>query len=85
MRIELHYFASTRDAIGRESEQREFGPEVRTVADVIAALEGEDAAYREAFADPSRLRFALDHVFVGLDAELADDSELGIFPPVTGG
>ena len=85
MRLELHYFASTREAIGVESESREFGSDISTVAEILAALEREGDNYRSAFADPSRLRFALDHVFVGINAEVADGAELGIFPPVTGG
>lgn len=85
MRIKLHYFASTRDAVGKETESREFAADVKTVGDVLGALEAEGDNYRTAFAEPSNLRFALDHVYVGIDAPVADGAELGIFPPVTGG
>ena len=84
MRLHLHYFAWVRERIGKDSEVRELSG-VATVADVLAALEETGEGYREAFADPSRLRFALDQLFVGIDAQVADGAELGIFPPVTGG
>jgi sulfur-carrier protein len=38
-----------------------------------------------AFADPARLRAAVDQVFVPLDAVLGSAREVAIFPPVTGG
>ena len=38
-----------------------------------------------AFADPARLRFALDQQMVAADTALAGHEELAIFPPVTGG
>ena len=38
-----------------------------------------------AFADPTRLRAALDQRFVPLDAPLGAAREVAIFPPVTGG
>ena len=85
MRLELLYFGSTQDAIGTAQELREFADSVATVADVLSALEVEGENYRSAFSDPSRLRFALDQAFVGIDAPVADGAELGIFPPVTGG
>ena len=85
MRINLVYFASTRDAIGLDAERRDFPQDRLTVAEVLQALESEDPRYEAAFADRTRLRFAVDQEFADVDASLEDGAELGIFPPVTGG
>jgi molybdopterin synthase sulfur carrier subunit len=85
VKLNILYFAATRDTVGMDGETRDFPAGVATVADVLAALEREGEQYRAAFAEPSCLRFALDQVFVGIDAPVRDGAELGIFPPVTGG
>lgn len=84
-RLTLLYFAWVREVIGRDEEQ--IG---RPGADVpIRALIGELAArgggYAEAFADPEKLRAALDQHFTPLDTPIGDARELALFPPVTGG
>nr|WP_255536404.1 MoaD/ThiS family protein [Pacificimonas pallii] len=79
------YFANVRETIGRGAETRTFGDDVKTVADVLKALGDGNDTYAAAFARPEGLRFALDQMFVGVDARLRDGAELGIFPPVTGG
>jgi molybdopterin synthase sulfur carrier subunit len=59
--------------------------EVTTPAALIAWLSGRGIGYAEAFADPARLRCAVDQVMVSLDAPLGSAREIAIFPPVTGG
>ena len=49
------------------------------------AIPGLYARHAEAFADRSKLRFALDQRMVKADAAVAGASEFAIFPPVTGG
>lgn len=84
MKLRLHYFAWVREAIGKNEECRDLGG-VATVGDVLAALERLGPAYADAFAEPARLRFALDQAMVGIDAPVSEGAELAIFPPVTGG
>lgn len=83
--MRLVYFAKVREAIGVHTEERELPADVKTVSDCIAWLGGLGQNYAAAFSDRSRLRFALDQQMVGDDAILLGDSELAIFPPVTGG
>ena len=71
--------------MGVDAEERELPADVKTVNDCIAWLGGLGENYATAFADRSRLRFALDQQMVGDDVILLEDSELAIFPPVTGG
>lgn len=79
------YFARVREAVGLDAEECELPPEVKTVGDCVAwlALRGENHA--TAFADHTRLRFALDQQMVREEALVKGARELAIFPPVTGG
>jgi sulfur-carrier protein len=83
--VRLVYFASVREAIDLEGEERDLPACVMTVADCLNWLEGQGAQYGAAFANRSKLRFALDQKMASSDAPLTDTSELAIFPPVTGG
>lgn len=79
------YFAKVREMIGQDGESCAFPEGVDTVASAIDWLTQTSPRHAAAFADRSRLRFALDQKLVGIDASIADAEEFAIFPPVTGG
>ncbi len=83
--MRLVYFARVREAVGFDAEERELPPELQTVGDCVMWLAAQGANYAAAFADPTRLRFALDQQMVREATLLENASELAIFPPVTGG
>ncbi len=83
--MQIVYFASVRETIGRDSEDITFPQNIKTIDDCIAWLAATDARYADAFAEPAKLRFALDQHMVRADAPLGAAKELAIFPPVTGG
>jgi molybdopterin synthase sulfur carrier subunit len=83
--MRLVYFARVREAVGFDAEDRDLPAELRTVGDCIKWLAAQSGSYATAFADPSRLRFALDQQMVKQEALLEAATELAIFPPVTGG
>lgn len=85
MAIAMLYFAWVRERIGTGSETVDPPASVATVADLVAWLAAESAPHAHAFADPARLRAAVDQIFVPLDAPLGAAREVAIFPPVTGG
>lgn len=85
MAIEILYFAWVREAIGRDGERVEPPAALATVADLIAWLAARGGGYAEAFADPRRVRAAIDQRFVPPDAPIAGAREIALFPPVTGG
>ena len=85
MAVDLLYFAWVREAIGRDGETIEPPVEVRDVVALIDWLAARGGGYAEAFADPARLRCAIDQRFAPLDAAIAGAREIAIFPPVTGG
>jgi molybdopterin synthase sulfur carrier subunit len=82
--MRLAYFARVREAIGFDGEERD-APPGTSISALVDLLAAEDARYAEAFADRSKLRFALDQKMVREDTLLDEGEELAIFPPVTGG
>lgn len=83
--LDILYFAWVREAIGLDSETIEHPGANATVIDLIAMLTARGGDYAEAFAQPERIRAALDQNFVSMDVTLGDARELALFPPVTGG
>lgn len=85
MSITLLYFAWVRESVGTGEEQVDPPEAVRTIADLIDWLSQQSEGHAAAFAEPARLRAAIDQRFVPLDALLGSAREVAIFPPVTGG
>ncbi len=84
-RVSVLYFAWVRDVIGCDGEALELEDGVGTARDVLQTLATRGGGYAEAFADPSRIRCALDQTMCSLDTEIAQAREIAFFPPVTGG
>jgi molybdopterin synthase sulfur carrier subunit len=83
--VTLLYFAWVRQKLGKGQEEIEPSSEMKTVNDLIAWLVARDAEYAEVFADPSRLRVAVNQDHVSFDAPVHANDEVAFFPPVTGG
>ena len=83
--VRLLYFAWVRERIGLDGETVEPPADVADVAGLISWLAGRGGGHAEAFAEPGRLRAAVDQAFVALDAPIAGAREIALFPPVTGG
>ncbi|MDG2535847.1 molybdopterin converting factor subunit 1 [Sphingomonas sp. HITSZ_GF] len=83
--IDLLYFAWVREAVGVGQERIDPPEAVASVADLIAWLAQRSPGHAAAFADPARLRAAVDQRFVALDTPLNGAKEVALFPPVTGG
>jgi sulfur-carrier protein len=82
-KITLRYFASIREAIGTGSEP------VESAAGTLGVLRDEliasGGAYAESLARGKAVRVALNQTMSDEAAALPDGSEVGFFPPVTGG
>ncbi|MBA2936142.1 molybdopterin converting factor subunit 1 [Sphingomonas sp. CGMCC 1.13654] len=83
--VQLLYFAWVRERIGRDGEAVDVPAGVVDVAGLVDWLAARGGGYAEAFAEPARLRAAVDQTFAPLDAPIAGASEIALFPPVTGG
>lgn len=83
MRVTVRFFASLREAIGRECWDVDVADP--TVAGVCAALAGAlDQCQRDALEAPG-VRVAVNQVLAHRSAPLAAGDEVAFLPPVTGG
>lgn len=83
MNLTVRYFASVREALGRDSEA------VQTDAATLGALRDDLIArgepYAGALARGRAVRMALDQIMSTDAAALREGAEVAFFPPVTGG
>lgn len=82
--LKVLYFASIREAIGKDNEAVEL-PTGATVAGLVDALRARGGIYAEVLAANRRWRVAVNQDMAGPEASLQDGDEVAIFPPVTGG
>jgi sulfur-carrier protein len=83
MKVQLRYFASIREALGRGSESVDTS--AATLGGLRDELIGRGEPYASALARGRAVRMALDQFMVADAAELRDGCEVAFFPPVTGG
>ncbi len=81
----LLYFAWVRQKIGKSEETLALPESVTTVAELMTWLVRRGEGYADAFAEPSRLRAAVNQEHVRFEARVSDADEVAFFPPVTGG
>lgn len=83
--MKLLYFAWLKTKTGLAEEEVAPPPEVRTVADLLAWLQGRGPGYAEALADLSALRVAVNQEYARPGDPVGPGDEVALFPPVTGG
>lgn len=85
MALNIAYFAWVRERMGIADEAVDLPAGVADVDGLVAWLAARDARGKIAFAEPHRIRAAIDGVMMGPDAPLIGAREVALFPPVTGG
>lgn len=85
MALNIAYFAWVRERMGVADEVVELPAKVTDLTALLAWLATRDARGASAFAEPQRIRAAIDGVMMGPDAPLIGAREVALFPPVTGG
>ena len=83
--MKLLYFAWLRARIGQAEEDLPLPEGVRDVAGLLDWLRARGPRHAEALRDPSVVRVAVNHDYVGRDHPVRDGDEVAIFPPMTGG
>ena len=83
--LRLSYFSWVRERMGTSEESVELPAGIADVAALVGWLAARDERGALAFAEPGRIRAAIDGVMAGPDALLSDVREVALFPPVTGG
>ena len=81
--LTVSYFAWVRERMGISEEVIDPPAGLATMADLVGWLAARDARGALAFAEPARIRGAIDGVMAAPDAALG--REVALFPPVTGG
>ncbi|MEE2970116.1 MAG: molybdopterin converting factor subunit 1 [Pseudomonadota bacterium] len=83
--MQLLYFGWVRIKMGKDRENMDLPDGVANVRDLIEALRDRGAEYEEALNDISMVRVAVNQELTDLDAAVANDDEIALFPPMTGG
>lgn len=83
--MDILYFAWVREAVGVSREHLDPPAEVATVAGLMGWLAQRGAGHARAFADPTRLRAAVNQDLARPDTPVAAGDEVAFFPPMTGG
>ena len=83
MQVQIKYFASVRETLGRSSETWETS--AVTLGDLRLALIQRDALENHPLALGRAVRIALNQVMCEESEELTEGAEVAFFPPVTGG
>lgn len=85
MALTIAYFAWVRERMGVAGETVDLPDDITDVGALVTWLGARDARGAAAFAEPQRIRAAIDGVMMGPDAPLSGAREVALFPPVTGG
>jgi molybdopterin converting factor subunit 1 len=81
MRLKLLFFASHREAVGKERMSLEM-PEGATVGQLLDSLVAEHPSFKEL---EEHTVTAVNHEQVARDRRLLDGDEVAFYPPVSGG
>lgn len=77
MAIQVKYFASLREEMGRAEQTLESG-DIRTVSDVWAKVSAQEPL-------PANMLVAVNAEYAQAGQQVEDGDEVAFFPPVTGG
>ena len=83
--MKILYFAWLRQKTGIDAEEVEIPPEILDVAGLLDWLKGRNSNFADALVDLDSIRVAVNQEFAELNAPIAQDDEVAIFPPMTGG
>lgn len=83
--IEIRYFASLRERLGRAEESFEPLSGVATVGDLRARLCARGDPWAEALGEGETVMSAVNQAMARDATPIADGDEVAFFPPVTGG
>lgn len=81
MAIDLLYFGAFRTLLGRDGERVDPPSHVVTVGDLVAWLAEQGEPYRAAFADPARVRAAVEAEPAEAEGNIFGAREVALFPP----
>lgn len=85
MNIKLLYFAKLREQLGTSEETLDLPEGAAMVAMLLDVLRARGGIWAAALAAGGNFRVAVNQELASMTTPLANDDEVAIFPPVTGG
>ncbi len=83
--MDIKYFSWIREGVGSAGEQLSKPESVSTVHDLLDHLSGLSDEHARVLGERVFVRVAINQTHVTHDHIVADNDEVAIFPPVTGG
>ena len=83
--LTLNYFASIREAVGKESGTLEMPESISTVGELISYLVNEVSDQHAVLEDEAQALIAVNQTVVDRHHQLTGNEEVAFFPPMTGG
>lgn len=83
--LALHYFASIREAVGRQGETLALPGEVTDVQGLVDYLVAREPDRLALLAQDGQILVAVNQTVVDRSHALTGDEEVAFFPPMTGG
>ncbi len=85
MHLNISYYASLRESLGKNTDTFDFTGTVITVLQLRDQLRAKGEPYASAFAIGKPIRCAVNQAVVKDDMTIQAGDEIAFFPPVTGG
>lgn len=85
MKVRVLYFAALREKVGKSGEELSLDGDAPTVETLLAALRGRGGVWQAALSPENAIKCAVNRRLSAQSAPLADDAEVALFPPLTGG
>ncbi|MGI9347047.1 MAG: MoaD/ThiS family protein [Gammaproteobacteria bacterium] len=85
MKLRLLFFGRLRERLQSDGEILEWSAPTASLCSIRQKLIARGGVWAEELAEDKALGFAINQRFAQLNDEVADDAEIAIFPPVTGG
>ncbi|MEK9776832.1 MAG: molybdopterin converting factor subunit 1 [Quisquiliibacterium sp.] len=85
MKVRILYFASLREAVGREREEVSLPQDVVSAGQLRAWLRERGGAWQQELASSRAVRIAVNQQMANEQTPICADAEIAFFPPVTGG
>lgn len=79
--LDILYYGSFRDAVGRDEERVDPPSHVLTVADLVGWLAEQGEPYASILADPARVHAAIEGAPAGPEDSVFGAREVALFPP----
>jgi molybdopterin synthase sulfur carrier subunit len=79
--VDLVYFGSLREALGRDGERVDPPSHVLTIDDLLSWMAERGEPYNRLFADRGRVRAAIDRHHAGPGDSFFGAQEVALFPP----